>query len=329
MKYSNDLEFIQQHWSSLKLAANWLCDRRNSTTGLIDLSEYIFTWIGPASGSAVNGASVQALNGMALVAASIGDQEPAAYWARTASSLNQTINERLWNEALGVYSVEEADADDFSAAGIAFVITSGVASASRALSSLSHLRSLQLGPGYKDSSSVNSSDPTVNLSPNTNGYLLAALMECKQTTEARFLLENLWGAMIADVKYDSGASWEYVNQQSEPGLGLFTSLSHVWGGSPTYLLTEYVAGVRPVTFGYKTWIIEPILTGLHLNRASATVPTPYGDLSVSWCIEGDTVTVDITAPTRTSGTLVLHLENGSTRIQRVNGGRPWQFRTKL
>lgn len=329
LKYSNDIEFSQQHWPSLKLAVDWLCQQRNSTTGLIDLSAYGFTFIGPASGSAVNGASVQALNGMALVATAVGDHESAISWSNFASSLNNTFNERLWNEKLGIYSIEEADEDNFSVAGIAFSITSGVASVSRALSSLSHVPSLQLGPGYKDSSLANSSDSTVNLSPNTNGFLLSALLDYKQITVARFLLENLWGAMIADEHYSSGASWEYVNQRSEPGLGLFTSLSHPWGGAPTYVLTEYIAGIRPVEFGYKTWIVEPIYWGLDLDSVSATVQTPAGNLSASWCIEGNMMTIIIRSPVGTTGRLVVRLLDGSAHTQEVSGGQSLQVEIRL
>lgn len=51
--------------------------------------------------------------------------------------------------------------------------------------------------------------------------------------------------MLANNLTSSGASREYVNQDGDPGLGLFTSLSHPWGGAPTYLTTAWVAGLRP------------------------------------------------------------------------------------
>eukprot|EP00644_Phytophthora_capsici_P006687 jgi/Phyca11/5778/fgenesh1_pm.PHYCAscaffold_8_\ len=77
--------------------------------------------------------------------------------------------------------------------------------------------------------------------------------------------------MISNEKYRSGASWEYVAQSLEPGLAECTSLSHPFGGAPTYALTNYVAGIRSVEFGFRRWILNPLVTGLEITRANATL----------------------------------------------------------
>jgi hypothetical protein len=146
---------------------------------------------------------------------------------------------------------------NFSVAGISFAITSGLSSSSRAASSLSALETLNLYPGYKDSSEVDSSDLTVALSPNTSGFLLSASMATDITAPVKYLLDNLWTTMLSANSYSSGASWEYVGQDGQPALGLFTSLSHPWGGAATYILTEYVTEIRPQTPGYETFLINP------------------------------------------------------------------------
>ncbi|KAG6617876.1 Glycoside hydrolase [Phytophthora cinnamomi] len=97
------------------------------------------------------------------------------------------------------------------------------------------------------------------------------------TDQAVFLLDNLWDAMISNESYRTGASWEYVAQPLEPGIDFFTSLSHPWGGAPTYALTNYIVGIRPVEFGFRRWIVNPLVTGLNVTSASATVSTPHGD----------------------------------------------------
>ncbi|CAI7604485.1 unnamed protein product [Penicillium pancosmium] len=83
---------------------------------------------------------------------------------------------------------------------------------------------------------------------------------------ARFLLNNLWGAIVSNDSTKSGSIWEYVNQKSQPGYGEFTTLSHPWGGAATYALTNYVAGIRPVSFGYKSWFVEPAYTEFGVDK---------------------------------------------------------------
>ncbi|KAE8373049.1 bacterial alpha-L-rhamnosidase-domain-containing protein [Aspergillus bertholletiae] len=194
---------------------------------------------------------------------------------------------------------------NYSIAGLGVAITSGSANHTQAQLALSHIPSLKLGPGYRDSSKVLSSDSSAILSPNTNGFLLSALLTQRQTGLAAFLLKNLWGAMIANTSSTSAASWEYVNQHSEPGYGQYTSLSHPWGGAATYALTNYVAGIRPASFGYKTWVVEPAYVGFGLEQVDAKVTTPHGPLSVAWAVRGSVVNMTIDSPPETTGKLVL------------------------
>ncbi|HPO10125.1 MAG TPA: alpha-L-rhamnosidase C-terminal domain-containing protein, partial [bacterium] len=56
--------------------------------------------------------------------------------------------------------------------------------------------------------------------------------------------------------------------------------SHCYGASsaPTCIIPAQIVGLRPLSPGWKTAILEPNLGGL--NDVSATVPTPKGDISV-------------------------------------------------
>jgi len=56
------------------------------------------------------------------------------------------------------------------------------------------------------------------------------------------------------------------------------SLCHAWGASPIYLLGKYYLGVKPLSPGYKDYLIEPNLGGLQWMQG--TVPTPHGDIRV-------------------------------------------------
>lgn len=311
VRLHNDVVWARDTWEGWQRTIDWLLGTVNTTTGLITLPSPFAFIGGPDAGSPVSCAAVQALRGVADVAAAVGDADSAERYTAVASSLAGAINEKLWNDDIGAYSLNIYNATSISVPGTAFCITSGVAPADRTARSISALSALRLGPGYKDTSAVSSSDPAVNISPNTNGFLLEALFRGNATAEAGELLRGLWGAMTASPETGVGASWEYVNAATlAPGLGLFTSLSHPWGGAPTYVLTEWAAGLRPAPglggFGYQSWVLAPESGArLGLKEANATVVTAFGDLSVEWVVEeGQSVSATIRAPADTNGSFV-------------------------
>ncbi|CAN5127737.1 hypothetical protein BH20ACT5_BH20ACT5_11910 [soil metagenome] len=63
---------------------------------------------------------------------------------------------------------------------------------------------------------------------------------------------------------------------AEPG---FSSRCHGWSASPTYDLTTYVLGVRPLEPGYARAAVDPCLGPL--SQASGRIPTPFGWLAVA------------------------------------------------
>ncbi|TEA10845.1 hypothetical protein C8034_v008445 [Colletotrichum sidae] len=267
VKLTNDVVWARETWSRWRRVVDWLLPQINATTGLLTF-EGGFAFTGPADGgSAIGCEAVQALKGAADVAAVLDDAASARRYRDAAEGLAAAINDRLWNEETGAYGLALASMDDTSVAATAFCITSGVAGANRTARSIEALTRLKLGPGYKDSSQVASDDPSVNISPNTNGV------------------------PAARDKSAVGASWEYVNAATgRPGLGLFTSLSHPWGGAATYVLTERAAGVRAAE---------------GVDGFGATVVTAFGgSLSAEWEVEGADVYVTIRAPAGTRGRFV-------------------------
>lgn len=320
MEQTGDVALARAHWAALKSAVAFIVSYIQADSGLVNFgaSGYRLTFTGSNSGAAVNCLAVQVFRGMSRIATAVDDPEASADWTAQASALADAINVQLWNEELGVY-VESAP-DSFGLVGLAFAITSGVANESRALASVAAADStLRQGPGYLDFSSY---DATNKISPNFNGYMLDALLCMKQTDPAKFLLESLWGAMLND-EYSSGASWEYVGQDLAPGLGGFTSLSHPWGGAATYALTKYVAGIRPVELGYKTWQVAPIVQGFGLTYVTSRVDTPYGPLAVAWELSEDATVliVNITSPAGTSGILTVDQPSANeTFTKQITGG---------
>lgn len=320
MRYNNDIAFATKNWAQWKLAVQYLIGKIDKSTGLVTIS---FAFFGDGAGLAVNSASVQAFKELAVVATALGDTSSAQAWSAVAATLSATIQSKFWQPSLGHFSDNPQNVTKLSVQGLSFVITSGIASASQARSCLDALTALKLSPGYKDLTTT-SSDGIVDISPNTNGFLLSALLQSNRTAEAKYLFDNLWAAMINNDTTHSGASWEYVNTNLQPALSRYTSLSHPWGGAPTYIFTEYVAGIRPVTFGHQTWIISPAYTGFDLQSASAQVTTPYGVLSVKWSIGNGKINAVVNAPAGTSGTFVINraLANSTkpNTVVQIKGG---------
>ncbi|KAJ5682304.1 glycoside hydrolase family 78 protein [Penicillium macrosclerotiorum] len=308
---SGDIEWAQDVWPKFKKQISWMTNQIDNTTGLAGIGGFL----GSANGTAISAAVVQGLNEAAMVADALSDTNTASLYRNIASKVSKAINEKLWNAKLGVYVSSISTNTTFSVADIAFAITSGVASDERVKLSLARLSELKLTPGFKDSS--NSDTSSANISPNTNGFLLDASMVAKDTATAKYLLDNLWTAMLSN-EFGSGASWEYVAQDLTPGLSLFTSLSHPWGGAATYVLSEHIAGIRAATPGHQTWLIQPALTGFDLDWVSASVSTRYGPLSVKWEVNSATVHIDITAPKGTSGNLLLPQET-KVKTVKING----------
>ncbi|KAI4592282.1 hypothetical protein KJ359_011341 [Pestalotiopsis sp. 9143b] len=309
IRQTNDLDFLKATWTGWQLQAQWLISQVSATDGLISVPS---AFLGASSGgSAVSCLAVQALRDLADLADSIGDDDTQTNCTATADALSEAINSQLWNDDIGVYSLSTSQPTDFSVAGIAFCITSGVAGSERTSRAVAALEELNLSPGYKDATTANSSDPTVVISPNTNGFLLDALFKAGAWDAGASLIKSLWGAMISNPETASGASWEYVDQSGNPGLSLFTSLAHPWGGAATYVLTEWAAGLQPAAgtqgFGYAHWVVSPDAgLAMGLQHAQASVETPSGVLSVEWEVSsGGNVDVQIKAPPATFGVFKL------------------------
>jgi hypothetical protein len=110
----------------------------------------------------------------------------------------------------------------------------------------------------------------------------------------RFLHEALFLHGRRDLVLESLRRWP-----DDAGNGTFqefwdaesgrTSRCHGWSASPTFDLTSYVLGVRPLSPGYARAIVDPYRD--RLGRASGRVPTPLGWLSVA--IEGQSVRLEI------------------------------------
>ncbi len=83
-------------------------------------------------------------------------------------------------------------------------------------------------------------------------------------------------------------------------------LSHGWCSTPLVQMSARVLGVRPTSPGFKTFAVRPALCDL--TWASGIVPTPHGDVAVSWAVGEDKLQLDVTVPPGSEAEVVVPVE---------------------
>ena len=105
-------------------------------------------------------------------------------------------------------------------------------------------------------------------------FVFEALARMGEFEKILELTRTHWGFML-----DQGATtcWEtFPNKRT-----VWTrSHCHAWSAAPTYFLSAYQLGVRPLGPGFRTALIAPVPAGLAWARGR--IPTPHGVISVAW-----------------------------------------------
>ena len=102
-------------------------------------------------------------------------------------------------------------------------------------------------------------------------------------------VNNDWGSML----YNGATTfWETLNGQVD--FAYAGSLCHGWSAIPAYLFQRYLLGVNPLSPAFKTFQVSPLLSVM--DSASGVVPTPYGEIKISWKKSGENYKGEITHP---------------------------------
>ena len=79
------------------------------------------------------------------------------------------------------------------------------------------------------------------------------------------------------------------------------SLCHAWSSLPVYYCHRYILGVMPLEPGFRRFQVKPY-PGL-LTHASGTVPTPYGEIHISWRLLDGLVRLKVECPPETEAVI--------------------------
>jgi hypothetical protein len=83
----------------------------------------------------------------------------------------------------------------------------------------------------------------------------------------------------------------------------YTSTAHGWSTGIVPLLSNELLGARPTEPGFRSWQIEPHPGSIAWARGA--LPTPHGPLTLGWRQHAGGLSMDLTVPKGTSGTISL------------------------
>lgn len=96
-------------------------------------------------------------------------------------------------------------------------------------------------------------------------------------------------------------------------------LSHGWCSTPLSQLSARVLGVTPASPGFKTISVRPELCDL--TWAKGVVPTPHGDVAVSWKLQGDGLQLSVAIPPDAEADVVLPVSRFENPSMTMDGGK--------
>jgi hypothetical protein len=123
--------------------------------------------------------------------------------------------------------------------------------------------------------------------------VLQALVKAGKAIDAIEVVRKYWGPIVLS---GSTTIWEN-GVQGLPGKKAFNgagSLCHGFSTTPIDFLQGTVLGIRPTAPGFKRCSCNPHSVGL--EHAAGRVPTPLGNISISWRRSGESINIEITIP---------------------------------
>ena len=104
--------------------------------------------------------------------------------------------------------------------------------------------------------------------------------------------------------HDPGPTdWEGIGAGGSLYEGAYTSAAHGWSTGVLPALTNDLLGAVPTSPGFATWTVTPHPGSVSWARGQ--LPTPHGPLGVSWQQSNGGITLTVTAPPGTHGTIQL------------------------
>ncbi|MEI8342592.1 MAG: family 78 glycoside hydrolase catalytic domain, partial [Verrucomicrobiota bacterium] len=138
--------------------------------------------------------------------------------------------------------------------------------------------------------------------------LLPALSKAGRDDVAyKLLLTDTYPSWLFPVKNGATTMWERWNGWTpDKGFGdiSMNSFNHYAFGAVGEYLYGYVGGIQPVSPGYKTIKIRPVI-GAGVTWAKTAFESPYGRIATAWKVEASGLQLDVMIPPNTTATVYV------------------------
>jgi hypothetical protein len=144
-------------------------------------------------------------------------------------------------------------------------------------------------------------------------FVLRAMFNYGGGSEAIERIRKYWGV---PVRSGSQTIWETViHQAGKDAFNKTGSLCHGFSCTPISFFQEKILGISPRSDGFTRFNVAP--TPLGLNYAKGVVPTPHGDIEISWQNKGEILKIELFVPMGTIACLPdrQELDSGQHQIQ--------------
>ncbi len=295
LRFENDLDIIKRNLPHIIAAAHWFVDQFGAD-GLWDAKGQerpLVDWAWLEHDDCVKGTHfqwIESLECVAKVLAAAGEAEEADKCVKAAQAAREAAVKAWLDPETGLFSKRQQVN--------AWAVVCGA------------LPKESCAAAAVDLSAANKRW----VSPFQNFYVLQALAVLGEHKTALDVIRNYWGAMM-----DAGATtfWEVFDPRwvtSPSGIeelpdpagdthhNLWTdaygeyriSLCHGWASGPATFLLEHILGAQPAAAGWQKVTVAPHPGDL--TNACGTLPTPYGDIAISWSVKSGSMDVSVTCP---------------------------------
>ncbi len=263
-QYSGDRDLVEELYPRIKNALAFFQSHLDQYNLLSDVPGWTFIdWADldeRGEITTLNCFYYKALLDASQMAQLLGEEDEVVQYQRLATEVKAAINSRLWWDEAGVYvdcRVGDVLSKTVSQHANSLAIIYDIAGVDRQERIYSYLFA-------KHKSVVQPQTPYFMF------YVLRSLFHTGRYQKAIETIRWRWGDML---KKGATTFWEV--------FGTWTgSRCHGWSAGPTMLLPAEILGIQPVAPGFKVFRIKPHT--VDLVWAKGTVPTPQGDISVSW-----------------------------------------------
>ena len=146
-------------------------------------------------------------------------------------------------------------------------------------------------------------------SPYMEKYVLEALYQMDAPYQAIERMKERYAAQIESPLTTLWEVWDFNGG----------TYNHGWSGGPLTLLSQYAAGVAPITPGFKKFAVIPQMGPL--QAIDSTVPTPYGSIELNLRQDDAMFLMNVTVPKGTSAIVSIPRMDDDFKSIRINDKR--------